>query len=232
MFPQAFCGAKRNHARREMPGSDDGNVPEHVDFLHERIHDLVLGHLADDLAMAEDHAHPTTAGNAHVGVARLAGPFTTQPITATEMGLEQPLSLSPTSSARPMRSTCVRPHVGQLTSSGPRRRSPSACRMPQHTGGSSTGSAVSETRMVSPMPSESKNTEAHGALNGALLDSAGLGNAQMQRKTGNLARERTIRVERGEHAVRLGGEHDIREASLLEVLDELKRGGDELLRLR
>ncbi|VWM08767.1 Uncharacterised protein [Collinsella intestinalis] len=53
--------------------------------------------------------------------------------------------------------------MGQLTSSGPRRRRPSDCKIPQHTGGSSTGSAVRLTRIVSPMPSAS-NTPRPTAL--------------------------------------------------------------------
>ena len=55
------------------------------------------------------HATPTSASLAS------PGPFTTQPMTATEMGLSQVLSRSDTRSAKPMRSTCVRPQVGQLS---------------------------------------------------------------------------------------------------------------------
>ena len=49
---------------------------------------------------------------------------------------------------------------------------------------------------------------------------------------GQLARKRTIRLDRGGHAMRLGRKHDLVESTLLEMLYKLERRGDELLRLR
>ena len=46
-----------------------------------------------------------------------------------------------------------RPHDGHAIITGPRSRRPSAFRISQATSTSLTGSAVSETRSVSPMPS-------------------------------------------------------------------------------
>ena len=59
-----------------------------------------------------------------------------------------------------MRLTSQRPQVGQLTSSGERRRMPSTWRSSQATGTSSEGGAVSERRIVSPMPSLSSTESA------------------------------------------------------------------------
>ena len=84
------------------------------------------------------------------------GPFTTHPMTATEIGALTVASLRETSSAIPMRLTWQRPHVGQLTSSGCSRRMPSEDSRSHATLTSSTGSAVSERRMVSPMPCSSR----------------------------------------------------------------------------
>ena len=70
------------------------------------------------------------------------------------MSRPQPASRDSTSSAVEMRSICVRPQVGQeMTLTPP--RSPQARRMASPARTSSTGSAVRETRMVSPMPSKS-----------------------------------------------------------------------------
>src|SRR6185295_216363 len=44
-----------------------------VDLREQRIHELVLGVDADDLALAEDRTLPHTAGDANVGVLRLTG---------------------------------------------------------------------------------------------------------------------------------------------------------------
>ena len=54
------------------------------------------------------------------------GPLTTQPITATVMGLSTVFSRCSTWLAREMRSMRVRPQVGQDTSSAPSFRIPAA----------------------------------------------------------------------------------------------------------
>ena len=92
---------------------------------------------------------PTSASRAS------PGPLTTQPITATFTGRLRFEMACSTRFASEMRSMLVRPQVGQETSSGASGRRPQACRMRNAAGTSSAGSAVSETRMVSPMPSSS-----------------------------------------------------------------------------
>jgi hypothetical protein len=91
---------------------------------------------------------PTSASRAS------PGPLTTQPITATLIGSFTEASRLSISSAISMRGTSVRPHVGQLINVAPRCLSSSALRMANPARTSSTGSAVSETRIVSPIPSD------------------------------------------------------------------------------
>src|SRR5262249_13155935 len=55
-------------ARRRLLGLHRGQL------LDERVHDLALLHLAHDLALAEEQALARAAGDADVGLARLAGP--------------------------------------------------------------------------------------------------------------------------------------------------------------
>src|SRR5690606_33326081 len=84
------------------------------------------------------------------------GPFTTQPMTATRSGTLIPSSPSVTESASVYTSTCARPHDGHETISSLRSRRLSDCRICSPTLTSSAGGAESETRMVSPIPSESR----------------------------------------------------------------------------
>src|SRR5262245_45270294 len=46
---------------------------EPIHFLAHRLHDVLLGHLPDDLAVLEDEPDAAAAGDADVGDARLAG---------------------------------------------------------------------------------------------------------------------------------------------------------------
>ena len=80
------------------------------------------------------------------------GPFTAHPITATFTGASSLASRRSTSWAIVMMSTSARPHDGQATSCTPRVRSPRPLRISNPTLTSSTGSAASDTRIVSPMP--------------------------------------------------------------------------------
>ena len=84
------------------------------------------------------------------------GPFTAQPMTATSKACGYSRRRSSTASARFHTPTLSRPHDGQAIMIGPRSRRPSALRISQATLTSSTGSAVSEIRIVSPMPSMSR----------------------------------------------------------------------------
>src|SRR5262245_27148722 len=81
------------------------------------------------------------------------GPFTSQPITAMWISSLSPLNSASTSRASLTRSTSARPHDGQATKVRPPRRSPSDLSTSIPTRTSSVGSAESETRMVSPIPS-------------------------------------------------------------------------------
>ena len=73
-------------------------------------------------------------------------------MTATVMGFWQSDSACSTSFASRMRSMRVRPQVGQAMMFTPSFRSPAAFRMSFAVSTSCTGSAVSDTRIVSPMP--------------------------------------------------------------------------------
>src|SRR5262245_19333189 len=42
------------------------------DFLHQGVHDFLFLYLADDLAATHEQSHAHAAGDAHIGVARLA----------------------------------------------------------------------------------------------------------------------------------------------------------------
>ena len=83
------------------------------------------------------------------------GPLTAQPITATSNACGYAFSRSSTTTASFSTPTLSRPHDGHEIITGPRSRSPSAFRISQQVSTSLTGSAVSETRIVSPIPSAS-----------------------------------------------------------------------------
>ena len=77
-------------------------------------------------------------------------------MTATVSGFLQSCSAASTRLARPIRSIFVRPQVGQAIRLTPSFRSPAAFKMDLAASTSFTGSAVRETRMVSPMPIHSR----------------------------------------------------------------------------
>src|SRR5262249_17058013 len=83
------------------------------------------------------------------------GPLTSHPITAMWISSLSPRNSSSTSFASLTRSTSARPHDGHETNVSPPLRRPSDFRMSMPTRTSSVGSADNETRIVSPMPSES-----------------------------------------------------------------------------
>src|SRR5436190_73842 len=84
------------------------------------------------------------------------GPLTAHPITATSNACGYFTSRSSTTRARFSTPTLSLPHDGHAIITGPRSRRPSALRISHATSTSFTGSAVSETRIVSPMPSMSR----------------------------------------------------------------------------
>ena len=89
----------------------------------------------------------------------------------------------------------VRPQPGQAATCGAKMRKPMVCRISRATLTSSVrsppGSGVSETRIVSPMPSCKQHAERGGRGDDALRAHAGLGQAEMDRVVGAL----------GEHAI-------------------------------
>ena len=85
-----------------------------------------------------------------------------------------------TSWARGIRLIRVRPQVGQEISSGPSFRRPQAFKILRATTISSTGSAVSVTRKVSPIPKGQQTADANGRLDGAHLMGARLGDPQVK----------------------------------------------------
>ncbi len=68
----------------------------------------------------------------------------------------------------------------------PRWRRPSDFRISKPTLTSSTGSAESETRMVSPIPAQSRLPRPIGRFDRAGHEAAGLGDAEVQRRVGRL----------------------------------------------
>jgi len=76
-----------------------------------------------------------------------------QPSTAIFTGSASPFRRFSICFINPCRSMSIRPQVGHAISSGDVTRAPVAFKMSNATGISSSGSAVSETRIVSPMPS-------------------------------------------------------------------------------
>ena len=81
------------------------------------------------------------------------GPLTSQPITATFIGVGSARRRSSATFASGMRSMSARPHEGHATSVRPRSRRPRDFRRSNAALTSITGSSLSETRMVSPIPS-------------------------------------------------------------------------------
>src|SRR2546422_4682963 len=82
-------------------------------------------------------------------------------MTAMWISSFSPRNSSSTSFASLTRSTSARPHEGHETKVRPPFRRPSDFKMSIPTRTSSVGSAESETRIVSPMPSERSRSEEH-----------------------------------------------------------------------
>ena len=81
------------------------------------------------------------------------GPFTAQPIVAMVIGYGKSLNLSSTFFASEIKSICVLPQVGQDTKLTPLSLRLRLFRISKPALTSSTGFSVSETLMVSPIPS-------------------------------------------------------------------------------
>ena len=103
------------------------------------------------LAKYDGPAH--SGGDADVGVLASPGPFTSQPMTATFMGVLIFLSRESTSLESLTTSMSALPQLGQATRTAPSFRSSSALSISKPVVTSSLGSSLRETLMVSPMPS-------------------------------------------------------------------------------
>ena len=152
------------------------------------------------------------------------GPFTTQPMTATEMGALTDARRDETSSAMSMSLTWQRPQVGQLTSSHAQgaQELPGDVDLLHGIGREGEPHGVADALLQ-------EDAHANTVLYRPLPERPGLGHAHVQRYLWEFARERAVGRERRGNGVRLGREHDIREAAPLEVLDVARGGGHELL---
>ena len=147
--------------------------------------------LLQHAAVRVDEADVAAAGDAEVGVARLARAVDRAAehgdLEVLRIAVEPLLDVLGELSAR---RRCRGRSDGHAMMIGPRSRSPSALRISQATLTSSTGSAVSETRIVSPIPSTSSAPMPTALLIDARERRARLGDAEVQR----------VRHLRGEHA--------------------------------
>ena len=139
-----------------------------VDLVEELVHEDVGRDLLEHAPVRVDEARLTAARDPEVGVARLARAVDRAAHDGDLEGLRvRREPRPPPASARFQTPTLSRPHEGQAIMTGPRSRRPSAFRISQATLTSSTGSAVSETRIVSPIPSMRRRAHADSALDRA-----------------------------------------------------------------
>ena len=117
----------------------------------------------------------------------------------------------------------MRPQVGQATIIGPRCRRFSDLRMSQQTGTSSLGSAVSETRIVSPMPSASRMPMPTALRTEPGARRARFGDAQVQ-GVGDAAGDVSIGRHHSRNVEGLQGDLDEVEVHLFQEAD-LPEGG-------
>ena len=155
------------------------------------------------------------------------GPLTTQPSTESEqrrLDVLQPLleRLAPCGSRR---SPAARSD-GQETTRTPRVRRPSAFRISKPTRTSSSGSAESETRMVSPIPAHSRLPMPMRAFDRAADQAARLGDAEMQRAIDRFGQP-MIGGDREEHVARLHRHLVFVEVVVLQQLDVVERAFDQ-----
>ena len=107
--------ASRSALRGVGPGDRrlDAVLVDELGPLDERVDHLVLGHDGDVAALDEQVAALVAGGDAEVGLAGLAGPLTTQPITATCSGISRSPNASIARLATSITSISARPHDGQ-----------------------------------------------------------------------------------------------------------------------
>ena len=135
---------------------------------------------------------------------------------------------SSTTTARLSTPTLSRPHDGHAIITGPRSRSPSAFRISQATSTSFTGSAVSETRIVSPIPSISSEPMPTALLIEPGERRARLGDAEVERVRHPVG-EHPVGADHRRHVRGLDRDLEVAVVEPLEDLDLLERLDDERL---
>ena len=109
------------------------------------------------------------------------GPLTTQPMIDSDIGVVTCASRFSRISTVLMTSKPCRAQDGQAMMLTPRWRRPSDFRMSKPTLTSSTGSAERLTRMVSPIPAQSRLPRPIADLTVPDISAAGLGDAEVER---------------------------------------------------
>ena len=181
--------------------------------------------------MRVDEPDVAATGDAEVGVAGLPRcPFTAQPITATSNASGYARSRSSTTRARFSTPTLSRAHDGHAIITGPRSRRPRAFRISHATSTSFTGSAVRETRSVSPMPSASRDPIPTELLI-APANSVPASVTPRCSGYGTFAAEHPVRADHRRHVRRLDRDLEVAVFELLEELDLLERRRDQRLGL-
>ena len=153
-----------------------------VDLVEELVDQDVGRDLLQHAAVRVDEADVAAAGDPEVGVARLAravdGAAEHGDLEVLRVVAEALLDLDSRASRR---RRCRGRSDGQAIMIGPRSRRPSDLRISKAVLTSSTGSAVSETRIVSPIPSTSSAPIPTALLIEPGERRAGLGDAEVQR---------------------------------------------------
>ena len=168
------------------------------------------------------------AGEADIGLARLARAVDDAADDRSVIGVVMWASRSSSASTVSMTSKCCRAQDGQEMTVTPRWRRPSDFSMSKPTLTSSTGSADSETRIVSPMPAHSSMPMPIDDLTVPLQQAAGLGDAEMQRVVARLG-QLLIGGDGQEHVGRLHGDLELEEVVVLEDLGVVERALDHRL---
>ena len=157
------------------------------------------------------------------------GPLTTQPITESVIGVVMWARRFSSASTVRITSNCWRAQDGQEMMLTPRWRRPSAFRISKPTWTSSSGSADSETRIVSPMPAHSSEPMPIDDFTVPVRSAARLGDAEMQRVVAGVG-ELLIGGDREEDVGRLHADLEFVEVVVLQDACVVERAFDHRLR--
>ncbi len=227
-----FSGKRRSVDVRRCQSGFDPFGHQETSLSDEGIDHLRLRNDPNNPALDEQVPSTPSRGDAYVGLAGLAGPLTTQPITATWTGSFSASRTSRARSATSITSTSARPQEGQAIRSRPvRSRSPRYSSNCLPAFASSTGSAVSENRIVSPMPSSSSVETPATDLMSPPGGGPGLGDTEVQRIIRRVCQEPVGLDHRGHMGV-LHGDLDAVKAHVFEVADLLHCGRHQCRRCR